>query len=88
MNSSICWSAARHMNSSFSLRRFGVSRRITRARSWVCMGGSMVTMCSFMGSWSRWLSMIAPTSSPSSGTGKAAKGPMTELHDEKVSVSR
>ncbi len=88
MNSSICWSAARHMNSSFSLRRFGVSSRITRARSWVCMGGSMVTMCSFMGSWSRWLSMIAPTSSPSSGTGKAANGPITELHDEKVSVSR
>ena len=61
---------------------------MTSARSWVCMGGSMVTMCSFMGSWSRWPSMMDPTSSPSSGTGKAAKGPMTELHEEKVSVSR
>ena len=87
-NSSICRSASPHMNSSFSLRRFGVSRRITRARSWVCMGGSMVTMCSFIGSWSRWPSMMAPTSSPSSGTGKAANGPITELQDENVSVSR
>ena len=87
-NSSICLSAMRHMNASFSFRRFGVSSRMIKARSCVCMGGSMVTMCSFIGSWSRWLSMMAPTSSPSSGTGKVANGPMTELHEEKVSVSR
>ena len=28
------------------------------------------------------------TSSPSSGTGNVAYGPITELHDENVSVSR
>ena len=76
------------MNSSFSLRRFGVSSRMRIARSHVCCGGSMVTMCSFIGSWSRWASMIAPTSSPSSGTGKTANGPITELHDENVAGSR
>ena len=59
-----------------------------RARSCVCIGGSIVTMCSFIGSWSRWPSMMAPTSSPSSGTGNVTNGPMTELHDEKVSTSR
>ena len=52
-NSSIWRSARRHMNASFSFRRLGVSRRMTRARSRVCAGGSMVTMCSFIGSWSR-----------------------------------
>ena len=76
------------MNASFSFSRLGVSRRMMRARSRVCIGGSMVTMCSFIGSWSRCWSMIAPTSSPSSGTGKVANGPMTELHEEKVAVSR
>ena len=32
--------------------------RMSSARSWVCCGGSIVTMCSFIGSWSRWRSMI------------------------------
>ena len=32
--------------------------------------------------------MVSPTSSPSSGTGNAAKGPTTELHEEKVSGLR
>ena len=31
----------------------GVRSRISSARSRVCSGGSMVTMCSFIGSWSR-----------------------------------
>ena len=34
-------SACRHMNSSFSLRRFGVIRPISRARCSVCFGGSI-----------------------------------------------
>ncbi len=38
------------MNSSFSLSRFGVSNRMISVRSCVCIGGSMVTMCSFIGS--------------------------------------
>ena len=50
MNSSSCWSTTRRMNASFSFRRLGVNSRISSARSRVCMGGSMVTMCSFMGS--------------------------------------
>ncbi len=41
------------MNASFSLRRFGVISRMSSARSRVCSGGSIVTMCSFIGSWSR-----------------------------------
>ena len=76
------------MNASFSLSRFGVSNRMINERSRVWSGGSIVTMCSLMGSWSRWLSMIPATSSPSSGTGNAANGPMTELHDEKSSPLR
>ena len=32
--------------------------------------------------------MISLTSSPSNGTGNMANGPMTELHDENVSMSR
>ena len=35
------------------LRRFGVISRMSSARSRVCSGGSIVTMCSFIGSWSR-----------------------------------
>ena len=31
---------------------------------------------------------MSVTSSPSSGTGNEAYGPITELHDEKLSVSR
>ena len=41
------------MNSSFSLSRFGVSNRMINARSFVWTGASMVTMCSFIGNWSR-----------------------------------
>ncbi len=41
------------MKSSFSLSRFGVRIRMMSARSCVCIGASMVTMCSYMGSWSR-----------------------------------
>ena len=48
----------------------------------------MVTMCSCIGTWSRCWATISVTSSPSSGTGKAANGPITELHDENVSVAR
>ena len=76
------------MNSSFCLSRPGVINRISNARSRVCSGGSIVTMCSFIGSWSRYCSMTAPMSSPSSGTGNIAYGPTTELHDENESVSR
>ena len=76
------------MNSSFCLSRFGVISRIISARSRVWSGGSIVTMCSCIGSWSRYSSMMAPMSSPSSGTGNIAYGPMTELHDENVAVSR
>ena len=76
------------MKSSFSRRRFGVMRRMSSARSRVWSGGSIVTMCSAIGSWSRYWSMMAPTSSPSSGTGNVANGPMTELHDENVVGSR
>ena len=38
------------MNSSLSWRRRGVSSRIRSARSWVWSGGSIVTMCSYIGS--------------------------------------
>ena len=74
------------MNASLSRRRFGVMSRMRSARSRVWSGGSIVTMCSCIGSWSRYWATISVTSSPSSGTGNAAKGPITELHDEKVSV--
>ena len=86
-NWSIWRSANRHMHS-FSFSRFGVSSRISNARCEVCLGGSIVTMCSLIGSWSRCASTIALMSSPSSGTGKTANGPTTELHDENVSVAR
>ena len=52
-NSSSCWSARRHMNASLSLSRFGVISRISSARSGCASGGSIVTMCSCIGSWSR-----------------------------------
>ena len=41
------------MNSSLSFSRFGVMSRMSRARSRVCSGGSIVTMCSYIGIWSR-----------------------------------
>ena len=56
-NSSICRSASRHMNSSFSLRRFGVISRISSPRCAVCIGGSSVGSWSLIGSSSRCSSM-------------------------------
>src|ERR1043165_8318418 len=53
-NVSSCWSARRHMNSSLAFSRPGVSSRMRMARSRVWSGGSMVTMCSCIGSWSRY----------------------------------
>ena len=75
------------MNASFSLRRFGVIRRISSARWSVCSGGSNVVIWSLIGSSSRCCSMSALTSSPSSGTGNPGNGPVTDVHDENVSVS-
>ena len=86
-NSSIWRSASRHMNSSFSRRRFGVIRRISSPRCAVCTGGSKVRIWSLIGSSSRCCSMSSLTSSPSSGTGKPGNGPVGELHDENESVS-
>ena len=48
-NSSIWRSASRHMKSSFSLSRFGVSSRCSSDRCLVCSGGSIVAKCSFIG---------------------------------------
>ena len=78
------------MNASFSLRRFGVISRIRSARSLVWSGGSIVTMCSNMGSWSRCCvderaDVVAPLAA---ARGTAANGPTTELQDEKSSVLR
>ena len=88
MNSSIWRSASRHMNSSFSFSRFGVSCRMRRCRWSRCFGGSIVVIWSLNGSSSRCWSISSFTSSrPSSGTGKPGNGPVTALHDENVSVS-
>ena len=62
--------------------------RISSARSRVWSGGSIVTMCSNIGIWSRCCSTSSLTSSPSRGTGNGAKGPTTELQDENASVLR
>ena len=53
----------------------------------MCFGGSNVGSWSLNGSSSRCSSMIALMSSPSSGTGNSANGPLTVLHDENVAVS-
>ncbi len=76
------------MNSSFSFSRFGVISRMRRPRWSVCRGGSKVGSWSLNGRPSRCSSMTALMSSPSSGTGNWANGPLTVLHDEKVAVSR
>ena len=76
------------MNASLSCSRRGVSSRMISERSLVWSGGSIVTMCSCIGSVVRYSSTIALMSSPSSGTGNVAYGPITELHDENVSGSR
>ena len=75
------------MKSSFSLRRFGVMRRISNPRCAVWIGGSSVGNWSLNGSASRCSSMSALTSSPASATGNPGNGPVTELHEEKVAVS-
>ena len=49
MNVSSCWSASRHMKSSFSLRRLGVMSLFSSPRVRVCSGGSCVVMCSLIG---------------------------------------
>ena len=62
------------MNSSFSLRRFGVISRISSARCAVCVRRVEASRSwSLNGSSSRCCSMSALTSSPSSGTGKAGE---------------
>ena len=58
-NSSSWRSASRHMNSSFSLRRFGVISRMSSARCAVWFGGSSVGSWSLIGSSSRCSSMSA-----------------------------
>lgn len=83
-------SASRQMNSSFSLRRFGVIIRDSRARCAVCTGGSNVGSWSKNGISSRCAAINPDTSaSPKScsGTGKPGKGPVTEMHDANRSVS-
>ena len=60
------------MNSSFSLRRFGVISRISSARCSVCFGGSNVGSWSLNGSSSRCCSMsvadVVALERPASGT--------------------
>ena len=75
------------MNSSFSLSRFGVISRISSPRCSVCFGGSNDGSWSLNGSESRYSSMIALMSSPSSGTGNFVYGPLTVLHDENAAGS-
>lgn len=61
--------------------------RISSPRWSVCVGASSVGNWSLIGSWSRYCSISALTSSPTSGTGKPGKGPVTERQDENVSGS-
>ncbi len=82
MNSSMWRSANRHMKSSFSLRRFGVSSRERMDRASVCCGGSIVTMCSNMGISVRCASRSAQMSSPSGTNGIGVNGPITATQDE------
>ncbi len=48
--------------------------------------GRSVGSWSLNGNWSRYCVISAPMS-PTRGTGNPGKGPVTELHDEKVAVS-
>ena len=83
-------SANRHMKSSFSLRRFGVIRRMSRPRWSVWVGGSKVGSWSLIGSESRCSAMrseMSPSAYSSRGTGNPGNGPVTAVHDEKVAVS-
>ena len=88
MNSSIWRSASRHTNSSFSFSRLGVSWRMTRCRWSRCVGrvhgGELVAEGQLV---AVLVDQLAHVVRPSSGTGKPGNGPVTELHEEKVSVS-
>ena len=75
------------MNTSFSFSRLGVIKRMRSARCAVWVGGSNVGSWSLIGSWSRYWSMSALTSSPTRGTGKPGNGPLTALQAENVAVS-
>ena len=83
-------SANRHMKSSFSLRRFGVIRRMRRPRWSVWVGGSKVGSWSLIGSESRCSAMrseMSPSAYSSRGTGNPGNGPVTAVQDENVAVS-
>ena len=82
MNSSMWRSASRHMKSSFSLSRLGVSSRERTERASVWCGGSIVTMCSCMMIPVRCSSSCAQMSSPSGVNGIGVNGPMTATQDE------
>jgi hypothetical protein len=82
MNSSMWRSANRHMKSSFSFSRLGVSSRDRIDRASVCCGGSIVTMCSNIGISVRCSSSCAQMSSPSGTKGMGVNGPMTATQDE------
>ena len=71
MNVSSCWSASRHMNSSFSLRRLGVMSLFISPRVRVCSGGSCVVMCSAIGTAPRCCSISSETSSSAGAEGHA-----------------
>jgi len=75
------------MKSSFSFSRFGVSNRERIDLASVCCGGSIVTMCSYMGISVRCSSICAQMSSPSATNGIGVNGPMTDTQDENDSVS-
>ena len=70
------------MKSSFSLSRFGVSSRLSRERASVWYGGSIVTMCSYIGIAVRCSTSSAEMSSPSGVNGIGVNGPATATQDE------
>ena len=61
--------------------------RMSNERWSVCLGGSNDGSWSLNGNVSRYWSMIAVMSSPSSGTGKSKNGPLTVLQFENVAWS-
>nr|CRL81988.1 hypothetical protein CPGR_05204 [Mycolicibacter nonchromogenicus] len=65
------------MKSWFSLSRLGVSSLLSSDRALVCMGGSMVTMCSVIGIRWRCASICSLMSSPSGVNGSGGNGPPT-----------
>ena len=88
MNSSIWRSASRHTNSSFSFSRFG--RELAHDQVPVVAvdgrvhGGDLVAERELV---AVLVDQLAHVVAPASGTGKPGNGPVTELHEEKVSVS-